>query len=61
MFSKLSTHEALFLLNQFSGLSPKNLGEFVLLNTDNQKTIDYLIGGETIKYLSVYKINPFDK
>jgi len=37
MFSKLSTHEALFLLSQFSGLSPKNLGEFVLLNTDNQK------------------------
>ena len=61
MFSKLSTHEALFLLSQFSGLSPKNLREFVLLNTDNQKTIDCLINGETIKYSSVYKINPFDK
>ena len=61
MFSKLSTNESLFLLSQFSGLSPKNLREFVLLNTDNQKTIDYLISGETIKYSSVYKINPFDK
>ena len=61
MFSKLSTHEALFLLSQFSGLSPKNLREFVLLNTDNQNTIDCLINGETIKYSSVYKINPFDK
>ena len=61
MFSKLSTHEALFLLSQFSGLSPKNLREFVLLNTENQNTIDCLINGETIKYSSVYKINPFDK
>ena len=61
MFSKLSTNESLFLLSQFSGLSPKNLREFVLLNTDNQKIIDYLISGETIKYSSVYKINPFDK
>ena len=50
-----------FLLSQFLGLSPKNLREFVLLNTDNQKTIDYLINGETIKYSSVYKLSPFDK
>ena len=61
MFSKLTTHEVLFLLSQFSGLSPKNLREFVSLNFDNQKVIDFLISGETTKYSSVYKLNPFDK
>ncbi len=61
MFSKLTTYEALFLLSQFSGLSPKNLREFLLLNNDNQRVVDFLIRGDTIKYSSVYKINPLDK
>jgi DNA processing protein len=61
MFSKLTTYEALFLLSQFSGLSPKNLREFLLLNNDNQRVVDILIRGDTIKYSSVYKINPLDK
>ena len=61
MFSKLTIYETLFLLTQFSGLSPKNLREFVLLNIDNQKVVDCLISGEIIKYSSVYKINSFDK
>jgi DNA processing protein len=61
MFSKLTTYEALFLLSQFSGLSPKNLREFLLLNNDNQRVVDFLIRRDTIKYSSVYKINPLDK
>ena len=61
MLSKLTTHEILFLLSQFSGLSPKNLREFFLSNTDNHQVINDLISGDTIKYSSVYKINPFDR
>jgi len=61
MFSKLTTYEALFLLSQFSGLSPKNLREFFLQNIDNQRIVECLIRGESIKYSSVYKINPLDK
>ena len=61
MLSKLTIHEALFLLNEFSGLSPKNLKEFISLNIDNQVVIDCLVSGETIKYSSVYKVGPFDK
>ena len=61
MFSELTTHEALFLLSQFSGLSPKNLREYILLNTDCQNTIASLISGEKIKYPSVYKIKSLDK
>jgi len=61
MFLKLSTHETLFLLSQFSGLSPKNLREFVLLNYDNQDIVECLVSGKPIKYSSVYKINPLDK
>ena len=61
MFSKLTTHEALFLLSQFSGLSPKNLRDLILLNDDNQMIVDSLIRGKTKKYSSVYKINPLDK
>jgi DNA processing protein len=61
MLSKLTTYETLFLLSQFSGLSPKNLREFFLSNTDNHQVINDLISGETTKYASVYKINPFDR
>ena len=61
MFLKLNTHETLFLLSQFSGLSPKNLREFVLLNSDNQDIVECLVSGKPIKYSSVYKINPLDK
>jgi len=61
MFLKLTTHETLFLLSQFSGLSPKNLREFFLLNADNQKIVEYLIKGKSIKYSSVYKINSLDQ
>jgi len=61
MFSKLTTHETLFLLSQFSGLSPKNLRELILLNDDNQGFVDCLIRGKIKKYSSVYKINPLDK
>jgi DNA processing protein len=61
MFLKLTTHEVLFLLSQFSGLSPKNLREFFLQNANNHNIVDFLIRGESTKYLSVYKINPLDK
>jgi len=56
MFSELTTHEALFLLSQFSGLSSKNLREYILLNTDYQNLIASLISSERTKYPSVYKI-----
>ncbi len=61
MFSELTTHEALFLLSQFSGLSSKNLREYILLNTDYQNLVASLISSERTKYPSVYKIKSLNK